>query len=64
MTDTKLPPDLTVKRLTVDSAAGPLEWWRVERADGSIVGSGFDREEAIAQARRELERRGAIGLEV
>ncbi len=55
--ETRLPPGLTVKRLVLESASGPLEWWRVETVGGAIVGSGFDREEAIDQARRELDRR-------
>ena len=56
-TDTRLPTDLVFKSLTLESASGPLEWFRVETPDGAIVGSGFDCKEAIEQARAELERR-------
>lgn len=57
MIDTRLPAGLVVRRMTLTYLGEPFDWWRVENGT-AIVGSGFDRDEAICQARAELERRG------
>ena len=55
--DLTLPAGCTVRRQDLQSATGPLEWWRAFDSDGKFLGAGETRVQAVLSARRELDRR-------
>lgn len=61
MIDTSLPPGLVVQVHQIADAQGiPFDWFRVYSADRkTVLGSGFTRDEAVWNAREELERRAS-----
>lgn len=60
-TNSLCPSGCGCYRIRLESASGPLDWWRVEDKTGAILGSGFSRMEAVDDAWKELLRREENG---
>lgn len=48
-----LPSNWSVRKLQLSHIGEPFDWWRVEDDWEHIMGSGFERSEAIEMALRE-----------
>lgn len=52
-----LPEGTSMRRIDATYLGERFDWFRVEDDNDGIIGSGFDREEAIRTAWEELQRR-------